>query len=138
MPIHPYHYCTVGTDKILQPMGGEGSRTDKTTITNDGATILKSVWLDNPAAKILVGEFCFSHKSILEYLLNLTCYISSLTIIWLASLDVSKQQDTQCGDGTTGVVVLAAELLRNAEQLVEQRIHPQVKKDARDRSRGMF
>lgn len=40
--------------------------------------------------------------------------------------DVSKQQDSQCGDGTTGVVVLAAELLRNAEQLVNQKIHPQV------------
>ncbi|CDJ40048.1 TCP-1/cpn60 family chaperonin, putative [Eimeria tenella] len=30
-----------------------------------------------------------------------------------------------CGDGTTGVVVLAAELLREAEQLVEKNIHPQ-------------
>lgn len=90
----PFLLSDLGTDKILQPIGGEGSRRDKTTITNDGATILKSVWLDNPAAKILV--------------------------------DVSKQQDSQCGDGTTGVVVLAAELLRNAEQLIEQKIHPQV------------
>lgn len=31
-----------------------------------------------------------------------------------------------CGDGTTGVVVLAAELLREAEQLVEKNVHPQV------------
>lgn len=36
-------------------MGGEGSRHSRTTVTNDGATILKSVWIDNPAAKILVG-----------------------------------------------------------------------------------
>lgn len=83
-----------GMDKILQPMALDGARSDRTTITNDGATILKSVWLDNPAAKILA--------------------------------DVSILQDAQCGEGTTGVVVLAAELLRNAEQLVTQRLHPQV------------
>jgi len=82
-----------GMDKILQPMPGEGSR-GNATVTNDGATILKSVWIDNPAAKILV--------------------------------DISKTQDQECGDGTTSVVVLAAELLRNAQLLVEQKLHPQV------------
>mmetsp|Transcript_16962 Transcript_16962/g.43287 ORF Transcript_16962/g.43287 Transcript_16962/m.43287 type:complete len:536 (+) Transcript_16962:99-1706(+) len=82
-----------GMDKILQPMPGEGSR-GTATVTNDGATILKSVWIDNPAAKILV--------------------------------DISKTQDQECGDGTTSVVVLAAELLRNAQLLVEQKMHPQV------------
>merc|ERR1719160_1618899 len=63
-------------------------------VTNDGATILKSVWIDNPAAKILV--------------------------------DISKTQDNECGDGTTSVVVLAAELLRQAQVLVETKMHPQV------------
>jgi len=84
-----------GMDKILQPMPGpEGSRIGKTTVTNDGATILKSVWVDNPAAKILV--------------------------------DMSKTQDQQCGDGTTSVVVLAAEMLRNAERMVDGKMHPQI------------
>ena len=69
-----------GMDKILQPMPGEGARIGKTQVTNDGATILKSVWVDNPSAKILV--------------------------------DMSKTQDSTCGDGTTSVVVLAAEMLR--------------------------
>ena len=32
----------------------------------------------------------------------------------------------QVGDGTTSVVVLAGELLREAEQLVNQKIHPMV------------
>lgn len=27
------------------------------TVTNDGATILKAIGVDNPAAKVLVGEF---------------------------------------------------------------------------------
>jgi len=64
------------------------------TVTNDGATILKSVYVDNPAAKVMV--------------------------------DISKTQDDEVGDGTTSVVVLAGELLREAEQLVNQKIHPMV------------
>ena len=40
--------------------------------------------------------------------------------------DISKTQDDEVGDGTTSVVVLAGELLREAEQLVAQKIHPMV------------
>lgn len=75
-------------DKILQSLG----RGNAVTVTNDGATILKSVYVDNPAAKVLV--------------------------------DISKVQDDEVGDGTTSVVVLAGELLREAEQLIQQKIHP--------------
>lgn len=77
-----------GMDKILQSLG----RGKEVTITNDGATILKSVYVDNPAAKVLV--------------------------------DISKVQDDEVGDGTTSVAVLAGELMREAEQLVNQKIHP--------------
>lgn len=76
-------------NKILQSVGS----TD-IVVTNDGATILKSIYLDNPAAKILVN--------------------------------ISKVQDDEVGDGTTSVCVLAAELLREAERLVQSHIHPQV------------
>jgi T-complex protein 1 subunit beta len=38
-------------DKILQSFG---QNTD-IQVTNDGATILKSIGIDNPAAKVLVG-----------------------------------------------------------------------------------
>lgn len=31
------------------------------TITNDGATILKSIYVDNPAAKVLVGTLQSKH-----------------------------------------------------------------------------
>jgi T-complex protein 1 subunit beta len=41
-------------------------------------------------------------------------------------LDLSKVQDEEVGDGTTSVCVLASELLREAEKLVEQKVHPQV------------
>ncbi|KAI8873534.1 T-complex protein 1 subunit beta [Ramicandelaber brevisporus] len=77
-----------GMDKILQ----SGS-TGEFMTTNDGATILKSVLLDNPAAKLLVN--------------------------------LSKVQDDEVGDGTTSVCVLAAELLREAEQLINAKVHPQ-------------
>ena len=75
-------------DKILLSMG-QGRQV---TVTNDGATILKSIYVDNAAAKVLV--------------------------------DISGAQDDEVGDGTTSVVVFAGELLRQAEQLVNQKVHP--------------
>ncbi|XP_065213668.1 T-complex protein 1 subunit beta [Planococcus citri] len=79
-----------GMDKILVSMGRNHGLVE---ITNDGATILKSIGVDNPAAKILV--------------------------------DMARVQDDEVGDGTTSVTVFAAELLREAEKLVAQKIHPQ-------------
>jgi len=79
-----------GMDKILWGMGrNEGS----VQVTNDGATILRSVGVDNPAAKIIV--------------------------------EMARVQDEEVGDGTTSVAVFASELLRQAEKLIDLRIHPQ-------------
>ncbi|KAM4688361.1 T-complex protein 1 subunit epsilon [Discoglossus pictus] len=39
-------------------------------------------------------------------------------------VELSKSQDDEIGDGTTGVVVLAGALLEHAEQLLERGIHP--------------
>jgi len=83
-----------GMDKILQSMAGQGGHQEgQIQITNDGATILRSVHVDNAAAKVLV--------------------------------DISKTQDEEIGDGTTSVAVLCGEMLREAEKLIEARIHPQ-------------
>lgn len=79
-----------GMDKVLVAHGRSAGQVQ---VTNDGATILKNVGVDNPAAKILV--------------------------------DMSRVQDDEVGDGTTSVTVLASELLREAEKLIEQKIHPQ-------------
>lgn len=78
-------------------------------VTNDGATILKSIYLDNAAAKILVGITLHSK------------YTRNLMTKW----DISKTQDDEVGDGTTSVCVLAGELLREGEKLIQQKIHPQ-------------
>ena len=39
-------------------------------------------------------------------------------------VQLSKSQDDEIGDGTTGVVVLAGALLEQAEQLIERGLHP--------------
>jgi len=41
-------------------------------------------------------------------------------------VEVAKTQDDEVGDGTTTVVVVAGELLKKAEELVDQNIHPTV------------
>ena len=78
-------------DKIIVKIseGADG----KVEVTNDGATILKALSVQNPAAKILV--------------------------------DIAKTQDDEVGDGTTSVCVFTGELLRQAEKLLDQKIHPQ-------------
>lgn len=40
-------------------------------------------------------------------------------------VNIAKSQDAEVGDGTTSVTVFASELLREAEKLVDQKIHPQ-------------
>eukprot|EP00605_Chrysophyceae_sp_TOSAG23-4_P001811 GSChrysophyteH1.ASY1.ANO1.2001.1 assembled CDS len=63
-----------------------------TTISNDGATIMKLLDIVHPAAKTLV--------------------------------DISMAQDAEVGDGTTSVVVLAAEMLKEVKQFIEDGLHP--------------
>jgi T-complex protein 1 subunit alpha len=62
------------------------------TITNDGATILKNLEVQHPAAKVLV--------------------------------ELSNLQDQEVGDGTTSVIIIAAELLKRANELVKSKLHP--------------
>ena len=75
-----------GLDKMLVDDIGD------VTITNDGATILRQIEVEHPAAKILV--------------------------------ELSQLQDKEVGDGTTTVVIIAAELLKKAAEMIKNRIHP--------------
>jgi T-complex protein 1 subunit epsilon len=75
-----------GMDKMLQSSDGD------ITITNDGATILEMMEVENQIGKLMV--------------------------------ELSKSQDHEIGDGTTGVVVLAGSLLEKAEPLLDMGIHP--------------
>eukprot|EP01122_Echinamoeba_exundans_P003268 TRINITY_DN13394_c0_g1_i1.p1 TRINITY_DN13394_c0_g1~~TRINITY_DN13394_c0_g1_i1.p1 ORF type:complete len:560 (+),score=197.48 TRINITY_DN13394_c0_g1_i1:122-1801(+) len=67
---------------------------NSTTVSNDGATVLKGLDIVHPAAKTLV--------------------------------DIARSQDSEVGDGTTSVVVIAGELLKEAKNLIEEGIHPQI------------
>ena len=41
-------------------------------------------------------------------------------------VEVAKTQDAECGDGTTTSVVIAGELLKQSEQLIDANVHPTV------------
>ena len=41
-------------------------------------------------------------------------------------VEVAKTQDDECGDGTTSAVVLAGELLKQSEALIDANVHPTV------------
>ena len=71
-------------------------------ITNDGNTMLKSMSVMHPSAKMLVSA--------------------------------SQAQDTEAGDGTTSVVVLAGSLLRAADRLLDKGIHPTLISEAFQRA----
>jgi thermosome len=57
-------------------------------------------------------------------------------------VEVAKTQDDEAGDGTTTAVILAGELLKKAEDLIEQNIHPTViaagYRQASDRAREVL
>ena len=75
-----------GMDKMLVDTLGD------VTVTNDGATVLDEIDVQNPSAKMMV--------------------------------EVAKTMDKEVGDGTTTSVVLAGELLKRAEELLDQEVHP--------------
>jgi T-complex protein 1 subunit gamma len=41
-------------------------------------------------------------------------------------IDIARTQDEETGDGTTSVIVLAGEVMAQAEQFLEQNMHPTV------------
>ena len=41
-------------------------------------------------------------------------------------VEVAKTQDEECGDGTTSAVIIAGELLKQAESLIDQSVHPTI------------
>jgi T-complex protein 1 subunit alpha len=69
----------------------------------------------------------------LHYVQEVTISNDGATILSLLSVehpagrifvDLAQKQDKEVGDGTTSVVLIAAELLRRANELVKNKIHP--------------
>ena len=130
------------------------------TITNDGATILKLLEVEHPAAKVRGREkgrerwmdggargratgarprraraaadlACspsrtrtHTHSSVLSSLLASSPPPPPLPPSHQILVDLAELQDEEVGDGTTSVVIVAAELLRRAAVLVRHKVHP--------------
>ncbi|KAH7701459.1 T-complex protein 1, partial [Aphelenchoides avenae] len=98
--INNINACCAIADCVRTTLGPRGmdklvvDRKGKTTISNDGATVLKLLDIVYPAALVMS--------------------------------DIAKSQDAEVGDGTTSVVVLAAELLKQAKAYVEDGVNPQL------------
>merc|ERR1712213_140105 len=45
-------------------------------------------------------------------------------VMYQVLVELAQLQDEEVGDGTTSVVIIAAELLKNADEFVKQKIHP--------------
>lgn len=110
--------CLAVQDTIrstLGPYGGDLLLVDengRSTITNDGATVMK-VW-----------PF-FTH---IFYILLNRRLVKLLDIVHPAArilTDIARSQDAEVGDGTTSVVVLAGEILKELKEHVEQGVSPQ-------------
>lgn len=97
-----------GMDKILVSSDGE------VCVSNDGATILERMEVENEIAKVL-STFNYFYS----FYVNLMSMASGQLLV-----ELSKSQDQEIGDGTTGVVVLAGALLEQAELLLDRGLHP--------------
>ncbi|EDV19751.1 uncharacterized protein TRIADDRAFT_51102 [Trichoplax adhaerens] len=92
--------CQLIADAVQTTLGPRGmdklivDSTGRTTISNDGATIMKRLEIVHPAAKILV--------------------------------DIAQSQDAEVGDGTTTVVLLATEFMKQVKLFVEDGVHPRI------------
>ena len=109
--------CLAVQDTIrstLGPYGGDLLLVDENgrqTITNDGATVMKVCW---PSVKTPP--------------LTLLIFAQLLDIVHPAArilTDIARSQDAEVGDGTTSVVVLAGEILKEIKEHVEQGVSSQ-------------
>lgn len=105
---------------------------DKVTISNDGATIMRILDIVHPAARTLVdiaksqdaeGRVCvhaltFPPRVVASLCVFVCTFCSFACAHFLICFIV-------VGDGTTSVVVLAGEFLKQAKQFVQDGVHPQ-------------
>ncbi len=107
----------VGLDKMLVDDIGD------VTITNDGATILKLLEVEHPAAKVRCRRYPrILRPGVGDMIKDLELIVRVVNLQVLVEL--AQLQDEEVGDGTTSVVIVAAELLKNADELARQKIHP--------------
>ncbi len=100
---------------LLLPLQG------RVTISNDGATIMKLLDIVHPAAKVL-ADISMSQDA--EVSAQLCSFVHVLHGSALLSACCGAHQ---VGDGTTTVVILAGELLKECKAFLEEGVHPQAR-----------
>lgn len=98
--------------KLSSPLKQIQTPKGELIITNDGATILKSIQALHPAAKMVGDIFSRCIHFLIESFAKL--------------VDLSAAQDVEAGDGTTSVVVLAGSFLGAAEKMLQKGMHPTI------------
>ena len=105
-----------------QKISGSDIRDQNVLATQAIANIVKSSFGPSGLDKMMVDDIG-----------DVTVTNDGATILSLLSVDhpagkilvdLAQQQDKEVGDGTTSVVLIAAELLRRANELMKMRIHP--------------
>ena len=105
-----------------QKTSGSDIRDQNVLATQAIATVVKSSFGPSGLDKMMVDDIG-----------EVTVTNDGATILSLLSVDhpagkilvdLAQQQDKEVGDGTTSVVLIAAELLRRANELIKMRIHP--------------
>ncbi|KAF2723866.1 putative t-complex protein 1 alpha subunit [Polychaeton citri CBS 116435] len=105
-----------------QKISGEDIRDQNVLATQAIANIIKSSFGPSGLDKMMVDDIG-----------DVTVTNDGATILSLLSVehpagkilvDLAQQQDKEVGDGTTSVVLIAAELLKRANELMKMRIHP--------------
>ncbi len=115
--------------------------TDRSTVlaTQAIANVVKTSFGPSGLDKMMVDDIgvcraqCLDHDGLANIAQDVTVTNDGATILSLLDVehpagkilvDLAAQQDKEVGDGTTSVVLIAAELLRRANELVKNRIHP--------------
>ncbi|RKF54970.1 T-complex protein 1 subunit alpha [Golovinomyces cichoracearum] len=120
-------------------ISGSDIREQNVLATQAIANVVKSSFGPSGLDKMMVDDIGVSIKNLaIERNTNLasqdvTVTNDGATILSLLDVEhpagkilveLAQQQDKEVGDGTTSVVIIAAELLRRASELIKNRIHP--------------
>merc|ERR1719182_974996 len=117
-----------GTDATL---GIQGQRTSGAAVRQSNVTATMAI---ANIVKSSLGPLGLD-KMLLDDVGDITITNDGATILQLLEVEhpagkilveLAGLQDSEVGDGTTSVVIIAAELLKRANELVNQQIHPTI------------
>lgn len=119
---------TMSSLELLNPRAESVRRQQALAVNTQGAVgisnVLKNSLGPNGAVKLLVDGSGNLRMSKGGGVLLKEMQITNPTASMIARTAVA--QDDQCGDGTTSVVLLVGELLKQADRYIQEGVHPRV------------